>query len=104
MALHLSRVSLATGSQNLLTTTRYLLEFGPTVVSLQSMLRTAIWGGAQAVWLLSPAERGERVSRGMRVYYYSQMNHKKWLNTFDENDPRTAHPEALARIIHGSMA
>jgi hypothetical protein len=94
---HMAWISLATGSQHLMCTMRYLSEFGPVVMSLQSMLRTAIWGGAQAVWLLAPGDGDERVKRTKPVHYYSQLNYRKWLNTFDPAHPSTKDPQTLQR-------
>lgn len=89
--------SLTTGSEHLMSTVEYLSTMGPTVRSLQSMLRTAIWGGAQAVWLLSPGERSVRVERAALAYVYSKDNYLKWLNTFDEQDPATNNPHELRK-------
>ena len=93
----LARVSLATGSQHLMSTVRYLAQFGPTVNTMHSMLRTAIWGAAQGVWLLAPTKRADRVERATRVLYYSKINSLKWLDTFDEADPATDDVDQLRR-------
>lgn len=92
---HIARMSLGTGSQNLMSSVRYVRQFGPTVHSMQSMLRTAIWGGAQAVWLLSPTVRDDRLERASRIWFYSQDNYRKWLNTFDEDNPNTTNVNQL---------
>jgi hypothetical protein len=92
---HIARMSLGTGSQNLMSSVRHLRQFGPTVHSMQSMLRTAIWGGAQAVWLLSPTVRDDRLERASRIWFYSQDNYRKWLNTFDEDNPTTTNVNQL---------
>ncbi|WP_244931474.1 hypothetical protein [Nocardioides sp. W7] len=63
-------------------TVRYLNEFGPTVLAMQSLLRTAIWGGAQTVWLLAEDDRAKRLERATRVQYYSDDNYREWLNTY----------------------
>jgi hypothetical protein len=80
---YLASTSLGTGSAHLMATMRYLAQFGPTVTSMQSLLRTAIWGGAQAVWLLHPDDRSTRVRHAREVHAYAQGNRLKWLNTFD---------------------
>ncbi|WP_248581173.1 hypothetical protein [Nocardioides sp. InS609-2] len=94
---HVAWLGLATGSQHLMSSIRCLTAFGPVVMSLQSMLRTAIWGGAQAVWLLAPDESDERIRRALRVHFYSKDNYRKWLNTFDEANPSTWDPSGLQR-------
>lgn len=93
----IARLSLATGSLHLLDAMRHLIEFGPSLWSLQSLLRTAVWGGAQAVWLLSPEDRGARVANAKRVHYYSQDNNRMWLNTFDGGADTTRDPESLSQ-------
>jgi hypothetical protein len=80
---HLASTSLGTGSLHLMVTMRYLARFGPTVTPMHSLLRTAIWGGAQAVWLLHPEDRTTRLLRARHVHLYAQGNRLKWLNTFD---------------------
>ena len=92
-----ARLSLATGSLHLLDAMRHLNEFGPSLWSLQSLLRTAMWGGAQAVWLLNPDDSEARVANAKRVHYYSQDNNRMWLNTFDGSADATSDPESLSR-------
>lgn len=93
---HLAHTSLATGSLHLMVTMRYLAEFGPTVTPMQSLLRTAIWGGAQGVWLLHPEARSTRLCRAREVHGYAQGNRLKWLNTFN-SDSLTS--EQLASLL-----
>lgn len=93
----MARLSLATGSLHLLDAMRHLTESGPSLWSLQSLLRTAVWGGAQAVWLLNPDDSEARVANAKRVHYYSQDNNRMWLNTFDGSADTTSDPESLSR-------
>lgn len=93
----IARLSLATGSLHLLDAMRHLNEFGPSLWSLQSLLRTAVWGGAQAVWLLNPNDSETRVANAKRVHYYSQDNNRMWLNTFDGSADTTSDPDSLNR-------
>lgn len=93
----IARLSLATGSLHLLDAMRHLTEFGPSLWSLQSLLRTAVWGGAQAVWLLNPDDSETRVANAKRVHYYSQDNNRMWLNTFDGSAATTSDPASLNR-------
>ena len=46
---HLARTSLGIGTEHLLTALTYSLDFRPTLFSMQTLLRTALVGGAQAV-------------------------------------------------------
>lgn len=97
MPSYLARTSLATASQHLMSVVRYLHNLGPTTMSLYSMLRTAIWGGAQAVWLLEPDDQDERLKRARQVEFYSRENYLKWLHTFPDETPTRPGSTSLAQ-------
>ncbi|GAA4363137.1 hypothetical protein GCM10023146_02180 [Nocardioides caricicola] len=92
----LVRISLATASQHLMSVIQHLHHFGPTTLSLHSMLRTAIWGGAQAVWLLEDDDRDERAKRATQVEWYSRDNYRMWLNLFNEDTPASRSRQSWA--------
>jgi len=73
---YLARVSLAIGTEHMLTTLAYALNFRPNMFSMQTLLRTALIGGAQTLWLLSPSDQTTRVDRANRLsvdaYVYQQ--------------------------------
>ncbi len=82
--------SLAVGTDCLLTASAYCLNFGPTLFSMQPLLRSAVLGGAQAVWLLESPTREERLKRARKVAADSHWNHKLWAHGLTG-----AHPEAI---------
>ncbi|WP_193614310.1 hypothetical protein [Nocardioides lijunqiniae] len=96
-AWHLAHFSLSSGTHHLLAAVRYLLEFGPAALPIHSLMRTALWGGAQGLWVLHPVEPGERAARAAQVLGYSVTNHRKWLDTFSDVDPEGSEARAALR-------
>jgi hypothetical protein len=84
---HLSRVSLVMGTDHLLTVLGYSFNFGPSLFSMQTLLRTAMIGGAQAIWLLSPDDRATRVERASQLARDAYWNQAMWANTITLEDP-----------------
>ncbi|HEU5037736.1 MAG TPA: hypothetical protein VFT70_12080 [Nocardioides sp.] len=84
---HLARVSLVMGTDHLLTALGYSFNFGPSLFSMQTLLRTAMIGGAQAVWLLSPDDRSIRVDRTTQLARDAYWNQAMWANTITLEDP-----------------
>lgn len=92
----LAHFSLATGSHHLYTAAKYLLEVDLSTVAVHSLFRTALWGGAQGLWLVHPESSAERAKNAQQVLGYSMDNHRKWLNTFADEDPVRPGSEPLA--------
>lgn len=82
-ASNLALTSLAVGSEALQVALTYLNNHGPTVSAARALLRTALVGGAQTVWLLSPDESEERVSRVRMVQRESVYRYREWLKDFE---------------------
>lgn len=86
----LAWTSLAVGTDCLLTASAYALNFGPTLFSMHPLLRTAMFGGAQAVWLLAPDDQATRLGRAEQLARDSHLRHKQWADGL-----QGAHPEAI---------
>lgn len=94
----LARTSLAIGSEHLLTASAYLLNFGPTIFSMQSLLRTAMLGGAQVVWMLSPDDPAERANRSAMVARDANWNHHYWVQGLQHPDPEAFDVSRLPEV------
>lgn len=95
------------GTDHLLTVLGYSLNFGPSLFSMQTLLRTAMIGGAQAVWLLSPDDQATRVERASQLGRDAYWNQAMWANTITLEDPGvdpvelTTVRETLGELIPG---
>lgn len=94
---YLAWSSLGVGTDCLLTAAAYCLNFGPTLFSMQPLLRSALFGGAQTVWLLESVDRDERLSRAGKVAADSHWNHKMWADGLEGAHPDAIHPADLSK-------
>jgi hypothetical protein len=85
---YLAWFSLVCGAEHLSTAIVYSNNHGPSLFSMQTLLRTAMVGGAQALWLLSPPDQAERVGRANRLSIDAYAYQLGWANDLkDIQDP-----------------
>jgi len=102
---HTVRTSLVIGSEALMMACAWLNNHGPTMFATRALLRTALVGGAQAVWMLCPDEASTRITRTRMVRRESVARHQEWLKDVetvqvgaDELDNITAVRASLSGI------
>lgn len=94
----MARMSLAIGTDHLVTAASFLLNHGPRAFAINTLLRTASIGGAQAIWLLAPEEHATRIERYNKLDRDSTWNHQMWAKHIGEPHPDTIEPKRLAEI------
>lgn len=91
---HVARLSLAIGTDCLATVVETMRDHGPRLFAYAPQLRTALVGGAQAIWLLAPDEREKRLDRAECLSREAWHNRRMWLDDWrswpgDGNDVST---------------
>lgn len=94
----LARTSLGIATENLDVAITWMLNHGPTIFAMHSLLRTALAGGAQAVWLLAPEDGHERLARAAAVSKDAYWNHLHWASGITDPFPDAIDPARLAEI------
>ena len=94
----LAYTSLCVATDNLQTAACHLLNFGPTLFSMHSLLRTALAAGAQTVWLLAPDDQRTRLERAQAVSRDTLWNQKLWVEGASELPPDMVDHEALDHL------
>lgn len=94
----LARTSLGIATEHFDVAITWMLNHGPTLFAMHSLLRTALAGGAQAVWLLAPDERDERLARASSLSNDAYWNHHHWASGFTHPAPESFEPGRLAEV------
>lgn len=94
----LARTSLAIATENYYVAVTWMLNHGPTVFSMFSLLRTALAGGAQTVWMLSPDAHEQRLQRTTMVAKDARWNHYLWAKGIVDPHPAVVDAEALTEV------
>lgn len=94
----LARTSLAIATENYYVAATWMLNHGPTVFSMFSLLRTALAGGAQAVWMMSPDAQEDRLKRATMVAKDARWNHYQWARGIVDPHPEVVDAEAIAEV------
>jgi hypothetical protein len=94
----LARTSLGIATEHFDVALTWMLNHGPTVFAMHSLLRTALAGGSQAVWLLAPVERNDRLVRASSLSKDAYWNHGQWASGFTSPRPGSVDPERLAEV------
>ena len=76
----------------------YSGKFFPTLFSMQTLLRTAMVGGAQAVWLLAPDDREERVANADQLSQETYWNQYMWATGITTTNPDIIDQQELAAM------
>lgn len=90
--------SLGIATDHLGTVCYVLTTSGPTVFSLKTLLRTAMLGGAQAIWLLAPDSRQDRLTHARQIRDDSYLNQLYWVNGMEKASSEVLDPNDRQRL------
>jgi hypothetical protein len=100
----LARTSVSIATENYMVAACWLLNFGPPIFSMQPMLRTALIGGSQAVWMLSLDDQKTRLEHAENVSRDGYWNQHMFVSGLENAAPESYDGEQIADVretLHG---
>jgi hypothetical protein len=96
---HVIRLSLLIGVDCLGHAVQCMVDRGPALFAYAPQIRTALVGGAQGVWLQTPAEQGTRLVRAERMARTSWGYRLKWLEDWAQASEDAGDREELQKDL-----